>query len=296
MLDKNSMADPITHTVGNRELILGIDELYRDAMKPFEARELLPAAQKIANGLKQIVGDGPAEGYYGESAELTTYFQTMRALQQVGASELPRVAHLPEYDLLLKVTQSPIFGVIEDTSKIFPGSRDALYFALAGMPLEKWSVDALSTAAHDEAEARDDCSLVGLACLARDLVCITALRESAVLYAEVLFGAAQEQPIQAYEWAVEPLVEKAANAFIHGFNALVPGSILSACAENAGYFFRAYDSIYIAGRCVRIGSDDSTMPNRHYHWAVHEKSGEYAVESFWSDELWTTDRYRRKRH
>ncbi len=54
--------------------MLGLDYLYRDAMKSHEVGELLPCARRVAQALEVLPGDVPVEGYYTESPELTEYF------------------------------------------------------------------------------------------------------------------------------------------------------------------------------------------------------------------------------
>jgi hypothetical protein len=283
-----------THTVGNRELILGIDHLYRDAMKCLEVDRLLPAAERVASVLGISPAEGPVEGYYGESESLTRYFRWMRALQQVSDNSRAHVASLPDFDLLWSVTQSPLYGVASDAPVLLPARRDALYFALDGLPPAQWTIPDIVEASHREAIARDDCSLVGLACRARDAVCIAALRESVVLYAEVAMAMAARLVRVRYAWAADPELSAAAKRFIDAFNAFVTGALPPADPSSAEAYFHAARNNHILDRCVRIGYNDQVMPVQHYHWAVDWGQDAYQVNAFWSEELWTTERYANK--
>lgn len=284
----------VERKVGNRELLLGLDHAYREAMKVFEAETLLPAAETVAARLEVQPGDAPVEGYYGESPALTRYFQLIRALQKVRDTEQSRVNDLAEFQRLREVTQSPLFGIPGDPSYLLPPSRDALYFALQSLPPDAWTLTALTEAAANEAEARDDCSLVGLACRARDPVCIAALRESVVLYAEAMFGMARTVRYK-YVWAVDPSLAAAANRFISVLNALLATSIPEAHKSNVEFYFHTAQNNKILGRCVRIGFDERTRPVRHYHWALSGAVDAYVAEDFWSESLWTTEYYRREK-
>lgn len=285
--------DTITRTVGNRELILGLDDFYRDAMKAHEVERLLPLAREVAGALGADPLDVPIEGYYTESPELELYFRIMRGLQGKPASSRSRVDALPAFAELLRVVQSPVFGVAPSNESLLPSRSDALYFALRKVPMDHWDVLRLTEVARDEAIARDDISLVGLACRACDPVCIAALRESTVLYAGVLLGAARLQPRIVYAWKVDPQLEAAANRFVDAFAEIVPDRIPPAHSENVELYYHAAMRNDIAGRCVRIGLNDAVTPVQHYHWAVKPAGAAYEVEAFWDDSLWTTARYRR---
>ncbi len=280
--------------VGNRELLLGLDYAYREAMKAFEAETLLPAAETVARHLEIQPCDGPVEGYYGENPALTRYFQLVRALQEVRDTERHRVNDLVEFQRLREVTQSPLFGIPGDPSYLLAPSRDALYFALRSLPPEAWTLSALTEAAAKEAEARDDCSLVGIACRTRDSVCIAALRESVVLYVEPMCLMARAVKYK-YLWEVEPSLATAANRFIAAVNALLSISIPEANRANVEFYYHTSKDNTISGRCVRLGLDERSRPVRHYHWAVNGDFDAYFAEDFWSDSLWTTDKYRQEK-
>jgi len=83
---------------------------------------------------------------------------------------------------------------------------------------------------------------------------LAALRESVVLYAQVmLLGKVYQPPV--FEWRVDEELARQANRFIHAFNALFSlGTRLpAATAENAAAFSGGFDVKKIMGRCVRVG-------------------------------------------
>ncbi len=69
------------HVVDNRVFLLGLDDLYRRAMKWNEGFELLRCAREVAWALHVQPAAVPVEGYYAEDEHLTEYFRVLRALQ-----------------------------------------------------------------------------------------------------------------------------------------------------------------------------------------------------------------------
>jgi len=285
------MTEIIERILDNRTLVIGLDKMYRDAMKRFEALELLPMARTIARTLNLEPMDVPIEGYYAENDALTEYFKLMRAMQKVSRDRKKEVESLPEFRLLTEITGSPLYGKSAMGTGIFSVGRDSLYFAMNNRNREDWTVSNLVEAAHDAAVQNDDISLVGLAALTRDAVCIAALRESVALYAMAALCEAADEPEYRYVWRVDERLETAVNRFVSTFNGFVPDAIKAAIPENAVYFYEACSDNEIAGRCVRIGEDDSTVPSKYYHWAVSVHGGKLVVDDFWSEDIWTTERY-----
>jgi hypothetical protein len=283
--------------VDDRSFLLGLDELYRTAMKEHERNELLRCARRVADALRIQAADVPIEGYYSEHPDLATYFGLMRALQAEPATRTAEVEALSEFRRLLEVTSSRIFGrpvfktLEEEDPYLLPRARDPVSETLnsAATPNE-WTVARVTTTASALAEKNDDYSLVGLACRARDSVVIAALRESVVLYAEIgrVTSAMGARP--KYVWRVNPTLAAAAQRFIDAFNALFGPELPPAKAAFAHIFGRQQP--HITGRCVRLGQTTDGPP-AYYHWAVvQDRDGEYAVHEFWSPEIWTTERYR----
>ncbi|PYO86754.1 MAG: hypothetical protein DMD58_16020, partial [Gemmatimonadetes bacterium] len=219
------------HVVDNRVFLLGLDALYRGAMKRNEGFELLRCAREVAWSLHVKPADVPVEGYYAEDEHLTEYFRLLRALQEEPNDRVAAVERLPAYQRLYEVTSSPLYGR--------PRNEEA------------------EQAARD----MDDYSLVGLAARTQDPVVLAALRESVVLYAQVMmFGMALEPPV--VEWRVDEELASQANRFIDAFHALFPQGrrLPAATAENAATYWDACDEKGIVGRCVRVGYDDTRNP------------------------------------
>ena len=277
--------------VTDRVFLLGLDEMYRTAMKFHERRELLACARAVAKEIAAPPYEGPVEGYYSEDAELTEYFRLMRALQNVRAPASV-ASSKPQLARLVEVTSSPLFGKAKFRRFILPQGLDPLGTALDSV--RPWSVPALVEGAYAIVVESDDFSLVGLACFAKDAVVITALRETMVLYALVMTGSGQAAPKPEYVWRVDPRIVERARKFVGTFNALFDEVLPDPVEESAADYFEAFMENRIAGRCVRIGK--SPDGDSHYHWAIRRGGdGELAVEEFWASEIWTTQRYREER-
>ena len=160
-----------------------------------------------------------------------------------------------------------------------------------------WKMSALLTASAKEALEKDDYSIVGLASRLKDGVCLTAVRETVVLYAEALLTADDLDALlrePEYEWEVSEELSENVNRFIDEYNSLLGSKLPSAKPENAKVFFEAYCGNELEGRCVRIGTDSQSRPMRYYHWKIdRSQDGSLAASDFWSEELWTTERYRK---
>ena len=203
--------------VDDKVFLLGLDYLYREAMKRHERGELLECARALAAALGVEPAEGPVEGYYGEEPELTAYFHLMRALQAVDGHRRDEVASLTEYRRLRDVAAAPLYGRARDIGKLLPAGRDPLSQALEDC-WPDWTVARLMSGAAACAQDWDDFSLVGLAARWGDAVTVAALRESVVLYAEV---EAAGVPLRYdYVWQVDPDLVAQANRFIATFNAL----------------------------------------------------------------------------
>jgi hypothetical protein len=279
--------------VTNRVFLLGLDDLYREAMKRHEREELLRAARETAAALAVVPADVPIEGYYSEDAPLTEYFRLVRALQKVDVAREAEVEGLVAYRRLKQVTESPIFGPPYRREYLLSVGKDALSAAL-DKTFPEWTVPNLTRQAYEEAVQSDDFSLVALAALSKDPVVLAALRESVVLYSMALGGAAVIRDPE-YVWEVDDAIQKRATRFVETFNELLGEQLPLPVPENAAEFWVASKEWKIIGRCVRIGSDDSVRPIRHYHWAI-DQGDQYrlVVNEFWDAEIWTTQRYREK--
>ena len=126
--------------VDNRTFLLGLDKLYRDAIKPHERGELLTCARHVAAVLHVPPKNVPIEGYYTEDQLLTEYFRFMRTLQSVDEKRTPAVASLPEFQRLSDVMSAPLYGKPEHSGKLFPSGLDALSHTLFDTRPE-WSLE-----------------------------------------------------------------------------------------------------------------------------------------------------------
>jgi len=280
-------ATVVEHVVDNRVFLLGLDELYRNAVKKHEQGELLACARRVASVLNVLPAVVPIEGYYTEHPDLTAYFRLMRALQQVPLKRAFEVESLPEFRRLLAVTSSPIFGPAVRT-ELLPQGRDPLAAAL--LDVKVWTVPTLTAAAAAIARHTGDYSLVGLAARSEDAVVLAALRESVVLYAATIGAVPTTWP--KFVWRVDPHLSAAAQRFVDEFNALFGRELPPAAAKYAHAFGCGVDQTRILGRCVRLGHKVGS-PTRFYHWAIDRGSDSgLEVSEFWAPEIWTTERYR----
>lgn len=281
------------HIIDDRIFLIGLDELYRQAMQQHERHELLGCARDVARTLRVAPKSFPVEGYYGQDASLTEYFALMRTLQELSDARIREVKALLSYQRLCQVLSSPIFGSAVHERTLLPVGRDPLSEALTNMR-PYWSIATLTTAAHAAARASSDCSLVGLAALMQDPIALTALRESVVLYAGPVEWTALSRP--AIGWAVDPELAERAARFIALFRALFGTQLPAPAESNAEVYWSAYQAVAIVGRCVRLGWNEEVDPTHYYHWAIdHGPMDDLVVREFWHTDVWTTDRYRRAR-
>ena len=275
-----------TRVVTNRVFLLGLDALYRKAMKRHERAELLVWARSVAKALQVRPVNVPVEGYYAEDESLADYFRLVRALQTVTQQEGTSVARQNEFRSLKRVLSSPIFGEPVEGEMLLPMSQDPLTQALNAVP--DWTIPALVTCSARIANERGDFSLVGLAARAEDSVVLAALRESVVLYTTRGVLSKLEEPAPAFSWEVDDRLADAAAEFVNTFNALLAEQLPAPVAEQAGLFWEASDEHACLGRCVCLGTG---TPSEYYHWAICNP-GALVVRDFWDTKLWTTEAYR----
>ena len=279
------------YIVDDRVFLLGLDELYRGAVRPHEETELLAAAAEVAKILRVGPASVPVEGYYTESEALSRYFRLMRALQAEPAKRAPAVTGLQSFQRLRAVTSSAIYGRPNDLQALLPTTRDPLGEALA-RSIPDWTVPRLVQVAQAVALEWDDYSLSGLAARAGEPVVLAALRESVVL--EVGLSIFSREVPASYLWKVSPALTDAGRRFVTAFNALFDESLPDPGPEHARRYWNATEQAEILGRCGCLGRDPGG--SRYYHWAVRHEDGKLAVHAFWDGRLWTTDQYRAALH
>ena len=277
---------PIRRVVDNRVFLIGLNELYRAAIKEREGSELLSCAERVASALRLRPPSVPIEGYYGADADLIRYFILIRALQGTSLKRASEVENLPEFSRLLAVASSPIYGrPVRDS--LLPVGRDPLSEALRIEPV--WSLPTLTATAARLAHETDDYSLAGLAARAGDPVALTALRESVVLYTETALGRAMFLTSE-FVWAVDQELALVAQRFVDAFNALFGPELPEPVAKNAEVFWASFEDADLVGKCVRLGQTRST-PHRYYHWAIVGGAARLGVHEFWDDRVRTTSDY-----
>lgn len=282
-------------TIDNRIFLLGLDELFRCALKDHEQNVLLPHARTVADLLHISPLPLPIEGYYTETPALREYFQIMRTFQELPLDSGSTIHTHHSYQALLTFVSAPIFGPSHTTSRLLPRSKDALTEALR-VATPPWTLPQVIDAAYEQATSTDDISLVGLAARARDAVALTALRETVVLYEEVYTLGSKKELEVTYVWMVDEELTTAAQRFITTFNSFVPNALPNAHPEYAALYFTAFHDNDFVGRCVRI----ATTPNgdKQYHWAIYTSLDNTPkvvldIDTFWDGQLWTTDQYRK---
>jgi len=283
---------PLVRTITNQVLVLGLDGLYRDAMKRHEAGELLQCARAVADCLGVFPAGVPVEGYYAETEPLREYFSLVRALQERPRNDRSTLSGSAEFERLESVTSAPLFGLpCPDQASLFPRRCDPLFFALRASVGAAHSIDKLASASRQYALSVDDISLVGLAALTGDAALIGALRESVVLYAEVATLGLWEEPHYQYVWDTDDVVRQRAERFVSEFNELLGDRLPLPNEANSQAYWDAHEENDAHGRCVCIAVDP-TRSDSNYHWGIYrDPGGRYRVEDFWSDRLWTTSDY-----
>ena len=117
-------APTVTLVVDNRVFLLGLDDLYRTAMKRNESLELLRCAREVAWTLHVKPADVRVEGYYAEDERLIEYFRLLRALQAEPNRRVAAVERLPAYQRLYEVMSSRVFGRPRNEDKLLPVGHD----------------------------------------------------------------------------------------------------------------------------------------------------------------------------
>ena len=284
----------IKRVVDNRTFILGLDELYREAMKSYEREELLNHARKLAGVLDIKPMDCPVEGYYYEEPELTEYFKLMRALQEVSCSERKKVSESNSFLRLYEITTSALFGNDFDPKKLLPSASNPFNQALE-QTYPNWTIPEIVSKAYDMVIDSNDYSLVSLGVLTQDPVVITALRESVALYMVAVAAGPPEIVEYEYIWDVETELEKRAESFIKAFNRLFNNELPFPEPINSEKYFLASNFNSLFGRCIYIGNNNNIADMKYYHWKLDcTDEGNFKATDFWDKSIVTTEMNRAK--
>jgi len=289
--------------VTDRDLLLAIDDIYRTTMMRHQAGELLGCARQTATALRVSPAREVVEGYYSSSAALAEDFSLVRALQDVSGSRSAEVESLPAFARLAAVLGSPLYGRPVEDDSLLPRRADSLALVMMELPATEWTIATIASRARARALADDDCSLVGLAARTGDLVMLTALAESAVLERYRSLG---REPVPRYVWRVSDDLAHAAARFVAHFHALFGDTYPAIGPESTEAYWLASRGKSPAGRCLWLGTDPARPGASHYHWAVAypkmtrlprlldrlmRRERGFRVVEFWSEEVWTTQRY-----
>lgn len=278
--------------VDNKTFVLGLDELYREAVKYYERTELLNHAKTLAELLNLEPLNCPIEGYYYEEPELTEYFKLIRAIQEVPIENLDIVKKEESYKRLYQIVTSPIFGNDFDKGKLLPRSSNPFNVSLK-KTFPNWNMQTITQEAYQLAGQSNDFSLVTLGVLTKDPIVITALRESLALYMAAVAAGIPEPVQYKYEWRVDSEIEKRAKLFVSEFNSLFNNELPLPCEKNAETYYYACKTEGLFGRCINLGNNNNPSNMQFYHWAIKFNS-DYNLEAceFWDSKIVTTQEFR----
>ena len=284
----------IEYVVNDFVLILSLDSFYRDCMKKYEAEDLLPLVKNIFEELKISPGEFPVEGYYYETDELKSYFnhvKTLQTLEQESIKCKEKIYNMSGYKKLTELFCSGLYGIYEYEGFLLPAVRDPIYYSLKSLQQpEKWNAENILNEAYTIIKDTEDTTIVGLGILLKNPVIVTALKESVVLYNDILPTGELDHRIKyiyKYIWNVSKEIENLANKIIEIFNGICPYRIPIAVAENAKKYYNNFSSNPIKIRCVKIGYDN--LSQKYYHWAINNVNYNYKFVDFWDTKLWTTE-------
>lgn len=272
--------------VDDRAFVVGLSELFREAMKIYEVDTLLPIAETACKELDLSPMMILAEGYYAESVELEKYFRLIRALQYADIHDVSPVSGKDAIYKLRKVLTSPNMGRIEENDRVLPRTTSPLGEALR--ILSNWSIDGLSQQAA-KLVRKDDAGLVAVAAAARDPVALCVARESMALVADVELA---EIELPEFVWAVSERVAEVAGRFVAALAESTGVVLPEPAATSSSLYGQAARDAEIVGRCILIGEQfGNSYP--YYHWYIDSKNGQFTVKDFWSINVWTTESLRK---
>jgi hypothetical protein len=270
--------------VDDRRFAMGLCELFREQMAPFEETHLLPLAERACSSLKLQPADVPIEGYYSATPRLEHLFRLVRSLQRTDKSRAPILSG-PVAELR-RVYGSSAFGR-EDNSSLGLLPRMASAFSESLAVVDRWTVERIAAVARTLVR-HTDADLLAVACLTGDPVAICTARETLALTARLVFAEAGSPVVS---WRVTAAVAAAGQRFIDAL-ANCTGLVLPpAEPASAAAYTQAARSADLDGRCIWVG-DQTDLPFRFYHWYVRRPT-DGNVADFWASAVWTTMDVRR---
>jgi hypothetical protein len=281
------------YVVSDFELILGLDSFYREQMQQYETKQLLPLVIELFEKLGVSPKKYPMEGYYYKSEKLKNYFNYIKTLREVSIKHKDDVQNMLGYKKLTELFCSGLYGKYEYDDKILPNVKDPIYYALESLSVENWNVKNILNTAHTIINDTNNTTIIGLGIIIKNPVIVTALRETAVLYADILCAGVPDftiKYINKYIWNVSKEIEHLANIIIETFNGICPYKIPLAIEKNAKKYYDRFMSNPFDLRCVRIGYD--AFSGKNYHWAIKNQeylTNNYKFAEFWDEKHWTTE-------
>jgi hypothetical protein len=271
--------------VDDRLFVVGLCELSRDALSPYEVTTLLPRAEAACRTLAIEVSAVAIEGYYSESPELERFFTLVRALQR---ARMPSVAPGPGADaihFLRRVFCSPAMGRVADMEHVIP--RASSPFGQALREARSWSVATLCEQAR-ALVGPSDAGLVAVASATADPIALCVARETVALSADVEF--AEPEPPN-YVWVVSGTVAQVAARYVAALAETTGITLPDPVPTSAARYGGAGQKAELNGRCILVGEQPaSEYP--FYHWYVDARGMTPVVIDFWSSHVWSTDTLR----
>lgn len=221
----------ITKKITDSDFYYMIENQIRDVIPKYETGVLLPAAERILSlsGIKkEELKEYPIEGYYYKNNALRLYFTIIRNLQMNTSLFLKVRRDTEDFDLLLYMTNTPLFGKVR--SYPVPGFEYAPLrrrYDLVTLAMEDkeffdlnsarpWTIDTIMKACSRHSSGNPN--LVEFAWLTGDPKCVCAGAETNALYRMIgmISGCLFSETI--YEWCVSPKVEVFGRRLVDAYN------------------------------------------------------------------------------
>jgi len=278
--------------VNDFEFIIGLDSFYREKMKKYEVKILLPLIKEIFQNIDIQKKNFPIEGYYYENEDLTEYFNYVKTLKTLNNDYKPKIENMQGYKKLLNILCSGLYGNYYFNESILPITKDPIYRTLENLSFDNWKSEKIIKTAFSIIKEENDFSIISLGIIKKDPIILTALRESVALYSDIFVGSAPNLTVKyeyKYIWNVSNEIQNKANNIIEIFNGICPYKIPIAEEKNVKKYYDEYVSNPINIRCIRIGIDNI---GKNYHWAIINTDylkRNYKFKEFWDSKFWTTE-------